>query len=203
MTALLVATQNMGKLNEYRQMLSELQAVEWLSLTDVGLETMDVEETGTTFAENAQLKAYHYQQASGLITLADDSGLVVDALDGAPGVYSARYGAPIVSSDVGRYELLLENLKDTPINKRTARFMCVIAIALPNQAMNDIQTVQGSVEGRIAFAPRGTNGFGYDPIFELPDGRMIAELPPYEKNAISHRGNALMKALPVLKEYLS
>lgn len=202
MKHLLVATRNPGKLNEYRQLLDDLPDVTWYSLADVGLDDMEVAETGTTFAENARLKAHAYMQAAGLITLADDSGLVVDALDGAPGVYSARYGKPQVTTAEGRYQLLLDNLADVPPADRTARFVCVIAIALPGQSMDEVAVVEGTIEGRIGYNPRGDNGFGYDPVFELPDGRTLAELPSEEKNPISHRGRALQKAEPLLRDYL-
>jgi XTP/dITP diphosphohydrolase len=200
---LLVATKNLHKLDEFRDMLNELEDVEWVSLWDVGLGDMEVEETGTTFEENARLKAYEYQKASGLITFADDSGLEVDALDGEPGVYSARYGGPGIDSDSGRYELLLNKLIDVPLEKRDARFVCAIAIALPyHTTQAEIPVVRGTVEGKIGYGPRGDNGFGYDPVFELSDGRTIAEMPPEEKHAISHRGNALRKALPVIREMI-
>lgn len=200
MTKLLVATQNRGKVKEFSQLLGDLADITWLSLWDVALGDIDVEETGSTFEENAALKAQAYSQASGLITLADDSGLVVDALNGAPGIYSARYGAPDVSSDQGRYELLLKNLAALNAPDRSARFVCAIAIGIPHQP---VQIVKGFVEGTIAAAPRGENGFGYDPIFLLPDGRTMAEIPAEEKNAISHRGNALKVALPILRQILA
>lgn len=202
MTKLLVATQNTHKLAEYRYMLQELGDMEWLSLVDLGLGDMEVEENGTTFAENARLKAYAYQQASGIITFADDSGLVVDALNDAPGIYSARYGLPDVTTDKGRYQFLLNNIADVPESERTARFMCTVAIALPEQALEEIPVVEGTVEGAIGYTARGDHGFGYDPIFQLSDGRMLAELLPAEKNKISHRANALTNALPLLRELL-
>lgn len=195
---LLVATTNKGKLAEYRELLADIN-VEWVDLQDVGLDRMEVAETEDTFAANAILKAHAYCEASGLLTLADDSGLVVDALEGAPGVYSARYGAPEVTTDRGRYEKLLAALQDVPLEKRTARFKCVVALAVPDQ---EIVTVEGKIEGRIAFSPRGSNGFGYDPVFLLSDGRTLAELPSAEKNRISHRGNALEKAQPLLIELI-
>ena len=173
-----------------------------LSLQDVGLGDMEVEENGTSFADNARIKAHAYQEASGLITFADDSGLVVDALAGAPGIYSARYGRPEVNTDQGRYELLFKNMVDIPEAERTARFMCVVAIALPNQALADIPVVTGTIEGAIGYTAKGNYGFGYDPIFQLADGRMLAELPSAEKNTLSHRANALQNALPLLRELL-
>lgn len=195
---LLVATTNQGKLKEYRDLLAALE-VEWVSLREVGLAEMEVEETEPTFEGNAILKARAYAEASGILTLADDSGLEVDALNGAPGVYSARYGAPELKTDRDRYERLLSNLRDTPLEKRMARFRCVVAIAAPQQA---IQTVEGIVEGKIAFEPRGTNGFGYDPVFLMEDGRTYAELPSEDKNRLSHRGKALEKAYPLVIELI-
>lgn len=192
---LLVATTNPGKLDEYRDLLSDLD-VQWLSLHDVGLGDMDVEETGTTFDANARLKAEAYGKASGLLTLADDSGLVVDALNGAPGVYSARYGAPEVTSDRGRYQKLLGELKGVPDEKRAARFVCVVAIYAPD---GEASLFEGRVEGRIAQAPRGSNGFGYDPVFLFGDfAQTMAEIPEMRKNRISHRANALAAAQPFL-----
>jgi len=199
MTKLLVATGNMGKLKEYQELLSDLD-VEWVSLKDVGLGDMDVDETGSTFTENAILKAESYSQAANLITLADDSGLVVDALDGRPGIYSARYGAPAAKTDQDRYQKLLGELDGIAVAQRTARFVCVVAIAIPNHVTH---TVEGLFEGHIATAPLGEHGFGYDPIFELPDGRTLAQLPPAEKHRISHRGLALEKARPYLLDVLS
>ncbi|MFP4321425.1 MAG: RdgB/HAM1 family non-canonical purine NTP pyrophosphatase [Anaerolineales bacterium] len=192
---LLVATGNPGKLQEYRELLADLP-VEWLSLQDAGLADMDVEETGRSFEENARLKASAYHAASGLLTLADDSGLVVDALGGAPGIYSARYGAPEAKTDEDRYTKLLSALENVPDNQRRAHFVCIIAIAAPGFPL---QTVEGRVAGHIARAPRGSHGFGYDPVFVTEDGRTAAELPPEEKHRISHRGEALRAALPVLK----
>jgi XTP/dITP diphosphohydrolase len=195
---LLVATTNSGKLKEYKELLADLP-VEWVSLLEVGLGSMDVEETGSTFEENALLKARTYCAASGLITLADDSGIEVDALDGAPGIYSARYGAPEVTSDRGRLEKVLQEIKNVPDEQRTARFICVVAIALPN---GEVHIAIGRWEGRLAHAPRGINGFGYDPIFITDDGRTSAELSPAEKNRISHRALALEAAHPYLNSII-
>jgi XTP/dITP diphosphohydrolase len=201
-TRLLVATRNYKKLDEFRHMLAGLP-VEWVSLPDVGLGEMDVEETGDSFEENARLKAYAYQQASGLISLADDSGLVVGALKGAPGIYSARYGGPDYKTDQDRYQLLLRQLQHVPDSERSAYFVSVIAIALPGQTMDEITVIRGTLTGSIAHAPRGHYGFGYDPVFLLPDGRTLAEAPPAEKNEISHRANALRAALPVIQKILA
>jgi XTP/dITP diphosphohydrolase len=195
---LLVATGNPGKMKEYRDLLADLN-IEWLSLRDVGLMDMEVAETGATFAENAKLKAHTYGQASGRLTLADDSGLVVDALDGAAGIYSARYGAPELVSDKDRYERILSQMVKIPDAQRTARFICVVALALPNGV---ILTAEGKIEGHIAYAPRGTNGFGYDPIFITANGSTFAELTAEQKNQISHRANALRGIHPLLENLI-
>ncbi len=188
---LLVATTNPGKLKEYQEMFADL-GVTWKSLADVGLDGHEVAETGETFRDNALLKAVAYAHQSGLPTLADDSGLVVDALHGAPGVYSARY-APTAPE---RNTKLLLALEGVPPEQRSARFVCVIACVFPHGV-----TIlsEGNLEGQIGFAPRGSNGFGYDPVVVLADGRTVAELPPAEKNQISHRGQALIKLRPLLE----
>ena len=155
-----------------------------------------MEETGTTFEENSLLKAKAVMEASGLPAIADDSGLCVDALGGAPGVYSARYGGPELD-DTGRYRLLLENMKGQP---RGARFVSVITCCFPN---GDVLTARGECPGTIAFAPMGEGGFGYDPVFFLPKlKKTFAQLTPEEKNAISHRGLALRAFREKLEEYL-
>ncbi len=191
MQNLLVATSNPGKLNEFRLLIADLP-VNWLSLKDVGLDHMDVEETGDTFAANALLKAQAYCAASGIPTLADDSGIVVDALGGAPGVKSARY-APTAEE---RNIRLLKALEGVHYERRTVRFVCVIALVMPDQLT---VMAEGRVEGHAGTEPRGTNGFGYDPIFVLDDGRTMAELPSQEKNTLSHRGRALARLSPVLR----
>lgn len=169
--------------------------LELLTLDDVGI-TRDVEETGATFEENARLKADAYAQASGLLTLADDSGLEVDALGGEPGVFSKRYAGE-GKSDAERNVYLLEKLRAVPPEQRAARFRCVIAIA---DARGNMLTTEGTCEGEIAFAPRGTNGFGYDPIFIVGDsGKHLAEFPSKEKNKISHRGRAAVRAREILQ----
>lgn len=187
---LLLATSNAGKLREFRTLLADLP-VNWLSLSDVNLNGMVVEETGETFTANALLKAQRYSEACGLPTLADDSGIVVDALNGAPGVYSARY-APTEQECNTK---LLNALVGIPSEQRTARYVAVLALIVPDQ-MTVI--TEGRIEGRIGFSPRGVNGFGYDPIFVLDDQRTMAELAPTEKNVISHRGRALIKLQPLL-----
>jgi XTP/dITP diphosphohydrolase len=160
---------------------------------------LEVEETGATYTENARAKALQYMQASGLAVLADDSGIEVDALDGRPGVRSARY-AGAGRSDQERVEKLLAELDGVPDERRTARFRAVITVA---DTDGRIETVEGTVEGRIGHEPRGENGFGYDPVF-LPDGYEVttAELPSEEKNAVSHRGAAARKARPILERWL-
>ena len=162
MRKLLVATHNQGKIREYRDLLADLPlAVTWLDEEQV---TLEVEETGATFGENACLKAATYANLTGLLTWADDSGLEVDALGGQPGVYSARYGGPGLT-DQERYRRLLAALRDVPPPQRTARFRCVVAIALP---AGPVYTVEGAVEGQIMTEPRGAFGFGYDPVFFVP-----------------------------------
>ena len=156
-----------------------------------------LEETGTTFEENSLLKAKAVMEASGLPAIADDSGLCVDALGGAPGVYSARYGGEGLD-DVQRYQLLLENMKGQM--PRTARFVSVITCCFPN---GDVLSARGECEGSVAFAPMGEGGFGYDPIFFVPGlKKTFSQLTPEEKNAISHRGKALEAFQVKLKEYL-
>lgn len=182
---LLVATNNPHKLVEYRAILADLP-VELVSLADVGLQT-DVPETGVTFEENAVQKAVAYARLSGLLTLADDSGLVVDALGGEPGVHSARWGGRETPYPE-RHRRLQQLLAHVPWAQRTARFVCVIAIATPG---GEVRTVEGVCEGLIAHEPRGSGGFGYDPMFYLPEhGCTMAELPAEVKNRISHRGRA-------------
>jgi XTP/dITP diphosphohydrolase len=191
---LLIATHNRGKLLEYQEILTDLP-FELVTLDDVGI-TEDVEETGTTFYENALLKAQQYAMMSGLVTLSDDSGLEVDALQGEPGVYSKRYAGE-GKSDADRNRYLLDKLQDVPASQRSARFRCVIIVA---DAEGNIATTEGTCEGAIAFEPRGTNGFGYDPIFLVERTDMhLAELSSPEKNRISHRGRAAV-GVPLLLE---
>jgi XTP/dITP diphosphohydrolase len=193
---LLLATNNAGKLRELRQLLSKLSGVQLLSPQEIGLE-LEVRETGSTYAENASLKAAAFAKRSGLIVIADDSGLEVDALGGAPGIRSARYSPLPGATDSDRRALLLENLGGHP-RPWTARFRAWVAIAVPGEA---IRQVEGICEGEIIPEERGENGFGYDPIFWIPlKGRTMAELTDDEKNAISHRGNAVREALPILEE---
>ena len=190
-----LATHNPGKLREMGDILRGL-GVEVVSPADVGCH-VEVEETGTTFAENAMLKARAVCAASGLPAIADDSGLCVDALGGAPGVYSARYGGEGLD-DAGRYRLLLSNLRGQPT--RAAHFACAIACAFPN---GDTLTAEGRCDGAIAYAPMGEGGFGYDPVFLVPEkAKTFGQLTAEEKSAISHRGRALQAFAAKLETYL-
>lgn len=192
---LVLASKNPKKLKEMREILSHL-GVEVCLQSDVGID-VDVEETGTTFEENSLLKAKAVMEASGLPAIADDSGLCVDALNGAPGVYSARYGGEGLD-DTGRYWLLLENMKGQM--PRTAKFVSVITCCFPN---GDVLTARGECPGTIAFAPQGEGGFGYDPVFFVPPlKKTFAQLTAEEKNAISHRGKALEVFQVKLEAYL-
>ena len=191
-----LATQNQKKLREMSDILSGF-GVEVVTPKSLGID-LEVEETGTTFAENAMLKAKAICEAANLPASADDSGLCVDALAGAPGVYSARYGGEGLD-DVGRYRLLLENLRGQ--GSRTAHFACAIACAFPN---GDTLTAEGKVEGTIAYAPMGEGGFGYDPIFFYPPLRKtFGQLTAEEKHGISHRGKALEVFVKDLATYLN
>jgi len=195
MIKLLVATNNPGKVREYEALLRGLS----LTLTYPAQEGIDieVEETGSTFAENACLKATAYARASGLLTLADDSGLEVDALGGQPGTRSARFAGE-GTSDEDRYRLLLNKLEGLPWERRTARFRCVIAIATPQ---GEVRTAEGTCEGVIASEPKGEHGFGYDPVFYMPEhGQTMAELEPEVKNRISHRARAAEGARRILQD---
>ena len=193
---LVLASKNQKKLVEMREILSTL-GVEVVLQSEVGVD-VDVEETGTTFAENAALKARAVCEASGLPAIADDSGLCVDALNGAPGVYSARYGGEGLD-DVGRYKLLLENMRGQ-LDRRCG-FVSAICCAFPN---GDEITAQGECRGTLAYAARGENGFGYDPIFFVPEKKKtFAELSAEEKNEISHRGKALCAFQENLENYLN
>jgi XTP/dITP diphosphohydrolase len=194
MTELLIATRNPGKAREFAHIFADL-GVLLRTLDDLGID-FEVEETGTTFAENARLKAEGYMQASGLPTLADDSGLEVAALGGAPGVHSARYGGV-----KGRAQLdyLLKQMEGIPFHERVARFVCVIALARPG---GETIFVEGTLSGVIEQEPRGEGGFGYDPLFYvLDEDRTLAELSPEHKNRISHRAAAAREARAVLTEW--
>jgi XTP/dITP diphosphohydrolase len=190
---LLLASNNAHKVVEFRRLFERLP-LELVTPRDIGLE-MDVDETGETFEANARLKAHAFAAASGLPSLADDSGIEVDALDGRPGVYSARYGGDELD-DEGRVQLLLRELDGVPDAKRTARYRVVLVLADP---AGDEQATVGRCEGRVGYAPSGANGFGYDPVFFVPAyGKTIAELDPAQKDAISHRGEAARAMADVL-----
>lgn len=191
---LVLASKNPHKLAEMQTILGQL-GLEVVLEADVGVD-VEVEETGTTFEENALLKAKAVMQASKMAAIADDSGLMVDALHGEPGVYSARYGG--LDSDGARMALLLEKLADVPQEQRSARFVSAIACALPD---GRIVTARGCCEGTILSAPMGQNGFGYDPVFYVPElGKTFAQADSAEKNALSHRGNALKEFCKAWKE---
>lgn len=186
MKKIIIATKNKGKAKDFEALFGPL-GYEVLTLHDVAND-MDVEETGTTFEENALLKATALANHLQTMVIADDSGLEIDALDGRPGIYSARYAGE-EKSDEANIDKVLEELKDIKESERTARFVCAIAVAFPK---GDPFTVRGTCEGVIAQERKGTNGFGYDPIFFVPaENKMMAELSAEEKGAISHRGNAL------------
>lgn len=195
---LLIATHNPGKAAEYRSLLADLHlTITWLD--EVGI-TEDVEETEETFEGNAILKARHYAGLTGLWTWADDSGLEVDALNGRPGVFSARYGGKGLT-DEERYRKVLEELAAVPDDQRTARFRCVVAIAQPN---GHVDTRSGALEGVITREPKGSHGFGYDPIFYIPGFQAtLAELERGVKNEMSHRAEAAAKAREMLGVMLS
>ena len=192
MKKFIIATNNAKKLVELDRILNPL-GINAVTARDAGVDLGDVEETGTTFEENALIKAMSAFEKSGLPAIADDSGLVVDALDGCPGVYTARYGGEGLS-DKERYMHLLDEMKDIPKDERTARFVSAICCVL---SKDEVITVRGECVGEIAFEPSGEGGFGYDPIF-LYEGKSFAFLTPEEKDSISHRG----KALRLLREEL-
>ena len=200
MNKLLIATNNQGKVKELQDLLKDTGIV-LITPAHINLD-LDVIEDGLTYAENAIKKAIAFAQASGLISLADDSGLEVDVLNGAPGLYSARYGSSNGEklSDKDRRDYLIKNLKDKP-RPWTARFHATIAIAIPNE---ETHLTEGFCEGQIIPEERGTGGFGYDPIFLLSEmGKTMAELSMEEKNRLSHRARAVMKAKDVLEALFS
>ena len=192
-----IATHNAHKLMELQRILAPL-GIEGVTDRDLGIELPEVEETGTTFAENAYLKAASACQVTGLPAIADDSGLVVDALGGRPGVYSARYGGE-EATDKDRNVLILGEMKDVPEGERSARFVASVCCVFPN---GDVLRAEGTFEGEIGYAPAGENGFGYDPIFVVGD-RTSAEMSSAEKDAMSHRGNALRVFSKDLAAYLA
>jgi XTP/dITP diphosphohydrolase len=192
---LLIATNNKGKVIELQDLLKDT-GIDLITPADINL-ILEVEEDGTTYAENASKKATAFARASGLISLADDSGLEVDALDGAPGLYSARYHPRAGANDADRRAYMIENLKNKT-HPWTAHFHATIAIAIPNQ---DVYIVEGNCYGEIISEERGKGGFGYDPIFLFPElNKTMAELEMEEKNRLSHRAKAVMNAIPFLKK---
>lgn len=197
MKKVIIATQNKGKAKDFEALFSPL-GYQVLTLRDVA-EDMDVEETGVTFEENAILKAEAVAKTLNTVVIADDSGLEVDALDGEPGVYSARY-AGVQKNDDANIDQVLEKLSDVPETERTARFRCVLAVAAPGKRT---ETFAGSCEGMILTERKGNQGFGYDPIFFVPElGKAMAELKPEEKAVISHRGNAIRQLKSALPDWL-
>ncbi|MDN3263794.1 RdgB/HAM1 family non-canonical purine NTP pyrophosphatase [Streptomyces sp. CSDS2] len=199
MTRLILATRNAGKITELRAILAEAGVPHELVGADAFPEVPDVKETGVTFAENALLKAHALARATGLPAVADDSGLCVDVMGGAPGILSARW-AGRHGDDEANLRLLLAQLSDISEEHRAAHFACAAALALPDGTE---RVVEGQLRGTLRHAPAGTNGFGYDPILQ-PEGetRTCAELSPEEKNAISHRGKAFRALVPVVRELL-
>lgn len=197
MTKIIFATKNKGKIKEINAIMSDMN-VEVISMEEAGI-NVDVVEDGTTFQENAIKKAREIMEISGLITMADDSGLEIDYLDKAPGVYSARYMGEDTPYNI-KNSKILDIMKDVPEEKRTARFVSVIATAIPG---GKIITTKGTIEGIIGHEIKGENGFGYDPIFFVPEyGMTTAEMAPEQKNSISHRGKALRLMKDELKKEL-
>ena len=191
-----LASKNKHKLEEISQITRKF-GMELVLESELGVD-IDVEETGSTFEENSLLKAETVMKATGLPALADDSGIAVDALNGEPGIYSARYGFDESLDDWGRLQLLLKNMEQVPDERRQAKFVCVITLVTPQK---EIIQARGEVHGMLLRAPAGQGGFGYDPIFYYPPlGKSLAELTPEEKNQVSHRANALKVFYQKLKE---
>ena len=194
---MLIATNNSGKVEEYRRLLGYVP-VELTTPSDEGV-TQEPEESGDTFEENALIKAHFYSEATGLPALADDSGIEVDALNGEPGVRSARYGG-LQASDDDRNKLLLSRLSNLPWEERTARFICVVAMVWPRAGK---ETFQGACQGYVAFEPIGQEGFGYDPLFYYPSfTKTFGQVDAEAKDSVSHRGIATRKAVQKLKEVI-
>ena len=191
-----LASKNKHKLEEISKITQQF-GIELVLQSSLGVD-IDVEETGTTFEENSLLKAEAVMKATGLPALADDSGIAVDALNGAPGIYSARYGFDDSLDDWGRLELLLKNTEHVPDGQRQAQFVCVISFITPD---GKVIQARGEIHGELTREPAGSNGFGYDPIFYYPPlGKTTAELTPDEKNQVSHRANALKLFYEKMKE---
>jgi XTP/dITP diphosphohydrolase len=195
MQEVVIATKNKGKAREFEQMFQPFQ-IQVKTLLDFP-EFPEIEETGETFEENAIIKAEFVMKETNAMVMADDSGLVIDALNGRPGVYSARYAGP-EKDDEANIQKVLKELEGVPLSKRTARFYCALALAIPGR---ETITVNGTCEGFISFEKKGVNGFGYDPIFYVKGyERTMAELLPNEKNKISHRAQALAKMRMILEQ---
>lgn len=191
--AFIIATNNKGKLEEFRRVLEPL-GFDVLTAKEAGFEPIDPEENGSTFSENAYIKARAFSELTNMPVIADDSGLCVDALDGAPGIHSARYGGD--HDFPNAIKRLLNELDGVPNERRGAHFVCHICCLYPNGERIDCE---GRCYGAIGYEPAGENGFGFDPVFVLPDGRSMSELSDEEKDAISHRGNALEKLVGQLR----
>ncbi len=194
----LIATHNRKKLDELKRILAPL-GIEAVTASDIGTEITEAEETGTTFAENARIKALSGSLETGLPCIADDSGLCIDALGGRPGVYSARYGGGHDVPFSEKINILLDEMKNIPDEERTARFVSDVCCVFPDGREF---TVEGKCEGKIGFTPNGSGGFGFDPIFYV-DGRSFADFSPEEKDAISHRGNSLRLLAEKLPEFIN
>lgn len=195
MKNIIVATANKGKIKEIKQILKDLP-FNVVSMADVGID-IDIEETGSSFEENALIKARAVSELTGEITMADDSGLEVDYLDGAPGIYSSRFAGEN-ATDEQRVQKLLNLLENVPLENRTARFVCAAVMLFPD---GEQITTRGTCEGYIGFEPKGNNGFGYDPVFYFNQtASTIAEMPDERKNEISHRAVALSKLVESLKQ---
>lgn len=196
MKSFIIASNNPHKVEELDRILNPL-GIKSVTAKDAGINLSEVEETGETFAENARLKAQAAYKISGMPAVADDSGLMVDALNGAPGVFSARYAGEN-ATDAEKISKLLSELKDVPDSERTAAFVSSICCILDDGSMIE---VSGRCNGKIAFEPVGEGGFGYDPVFVVADGRSFAQLTAEEKDKISHRGNALRALKAELEKY--
>ena len=198
MTEIVLATRNIGKLKEFERLLGGLDVT--LHTLNEFPDVSDIEESGSTFEENALIKATEVSRTTGMVVIADDSGLAVEALGGRPGVMSARYSGEDADDSKNNTKLILD-MQAVPEGERKATFVCVIALATPDGRN---MTVNGRCEGEIGFAPKGEGGFGYDPLFYLPDyGCTMAELSPDEKDAVSHRGMAVRELRKVLPEFLA